>query len=71
MPISPAAFSNKSGRPMSPTNTKSPVNNMTGASVAGVSVNRKLILSGVWPGVCKTLNIRFPIFISSWFFKPM
>ena len=27
----------------------------------GVSVNRKEMLSGVWPGVCITSNIRLPM----------
>lgn len=44
---------------------------MTGFVVAGISVSRKLMLSGVCPGVCKTSNVKLPNFIIPPFFRPL
>src|SRR5699024_1671937 len=60
-PFCPAADSSKSGRPTSPTKTKSPERIPIGLSVAALSVTRNEICSGVWPGVNKILKLIFPI----------
>jgi hypothetical protein len=60
VPLTPAAFSSRSGRPTSPTKMKSPVIAPIGLSAPAVSVTRKVRCSGVCPGVWSTSIFMFP-----------
>ena len=65
VPLIFAARSSRSGRPTSPTNTKSPVTAAIGLSAAAPSVIRKVRCSGVCPGVCSTSMRTLPIVMRS------
>ena len=60
-PLLPA----RSGRPTSPMKSVSPVSTIFGAGPSAVSITRREMLSGVWPGVSSTRRTTWPTRISS------